>query len=311
MATSGTPPSRPPERPVQRRTVPPAVRDPGLDMAVLARHLRPRHDTTALIDRVAAHLDRWDGYLAFSGGKDSTTVLHLARQADPDVPVCFFDSGLEFPETHRYIADLADRWSLNLHVIPAAPSALELLRAGGGWDHDARTRPEFLRGSTLHDALITVPAGIAHAHHGAGELWGIRAEESRGRRVMLLRALRAEIDAACSSCCSDPPAGQAHTRLQRTRHGGLVRRQDATAAYSPIWEFTNQEVHQHLHRHHVPVNPVYDRLITLGAPAHLQRVGLTVDATSAGLGRFAWLRRGWPEMFDCIADVLPRMRDYV
>ncbi|WP_408647252.1 phosphoadenosine phosphosulfate reductase domain-containing protein [Tessaracoccus coleopterorum] len=93
--------------------------DPGLDLRHLAGLRRQTHPTTALVDRIAAHLDQNDGYLAFSGGKDSLVALHLARQADPTVPVCFFDSGLEYPETLRYIADLADAWHLNLDVIRA------------------------------------------------------------------------------------------------------------------------------------------------------------------------------------------------
>jgi phosphoadenosine phosphosulfate reductase len=105
------------------------VRPAGLDLATLAGYRTPRHDITALIDRIAAHLDEHDGYVAFSGGKDSTVVLDLARRADPHVPVCFFDSGLEFPETIDHIESLADTWRLNLHVLPAQPSALEYLQA--------------------------------------------------------------------------------------------------------------------------------------------------------------------------------------
>lgn len=184
------------------------VRSPGLDLSTLARYRTPRHDTTAMIDRIAAHLDEHDGYVAFSGGKDSTVVLDLARRADPHVPVCFFDSGLEFPETLEYIMSLTDTWQLNLHTVPAQPSALEYLQATGAWDHHAPTRNTLLRGNGFHHALITAPAAAAHADHGAGELWGIRAHEAPGRRVLLLRGLAQEITQHCpTGCCPRPADG--------------------------------------------------------------------------------------------------------
>ena len=44
--------------------------------------------------------DRWDGlvYVAFSGGLDSTALLHVVRKDYPDVPAVFWDTGLELPE---------------------------------------------------------------------------------------------------------------------------------------------------------------------------------------------------------------------
>ena len=278
-------------------------------MAVLATHHRPRHDTTTLIDRLAAHLDEHDGYLAFSGGKDSTTVLHLTLQADPDIPVCFFDSGLEFPETLTYINHLAEAWRLNLHILPAQPDALTYLKATGAWDHRAPARPDLLRTRTFHDLLIAGPAQRAHELYGPGELWGIRAAESNGRRIMLLRCLRTEIAQHCNGCCTAPAAAHPHTALQRDRHGGITRRRDRSAAYSPVWDFADRDIPGYLARHRVPVNPIYQRLADLHAPHYLQRVGLLVDANNAGQGRFSWLRRGWPQLFDQLADTLPRLRE--
>ncbi len=62
-----------------------------------------------ILTRIEAHLTRHDGYVAFSGGKDSPIVLALARRVEPDVPVVFFDSGLDYPETYDYLTELAPR----------------------------------------------------------------------------------------------------------------------------------------------------------------------------------------------------------
>ncbi len=39
-----------------------------------------------ILTRIEAHLAAHGGYVAFSGGKDSLSVLDLARRVEPDVP---------------------------------------------------------------------------------------------------------------------------------------------------------------------------------------------------------------------------------
>ena len=42
-------------------------------------------------------------YVAFSGGKDSTVLLHLVRSMYPDVKAVYVDTGLEFPEIKDFV----------------------------------------------------------------------------------------------------------------------------------------------------------------------------------------------------------------
>lgn len=41
--------------------------------------------------------------ISFSGGKDSTVLLDLARRAFPDIPAVFVDTGLEYPEIREFV----------------------------------------------------------------------------------------------------------------------------------------------------------------------------------------------------------------
>ena len=56
-------------------------------------------------ERIIEWYEAFDGkvYVAFSGGKDSTVLLHIVRSIYPKVPAVFFNTGLEFPEILRFV----------------------------------------------------------------------------------------------------------------------------------------------------------------------------------------------------------------
>ena len=41
--------------------------------------------------------------VSFSGGKDSTVLLHIARQIYPDIPAVFSNTGLEYSSIQRFV----------------------------------------------------------------------------------------------------------------------------------------------------------------------------------------------------------------
>lgn len=60
--------------------------------------------------RIREWYDHWNGqvYISFSGGKDSTVLMHLVKDMYPDVPAVFVDTGLEYPEVRKFATERAD-----------------------------------------------------------------------------------------------------------------------------------------------------------------------------------------------------------
>jgi phosphoadenosine phosphosulfate reductase len=114
----------------------------GLDLNVprgIAARGRGQTAYRHMLDRIAAHLDEHDGFVSWSGGKDSAVVVDLARQVDPHIPLVFFDSGLQSPETMRYLEEIAEAWRLNYHVIAAEPDLLTVWSPVAGSTTTPRT----------------------------------------------------------------------------------------------------------------------------------------------------------------------------
>lgn len=59
--------------------------------------------------RIREWLDFCDGdaYVAFSGGKDSSVLLHLVWSIDPSIPAVFSDTGLEMPEIRTFVKSVS------------------------------------------------------------------------------------------------------------------------------------------------------------------------------------------------------------
>lgn len=147
--------------------------------------------------------------LCWSGGKDSTVVLHLVRQYRPQIPVIFVDVGVEFQETAAFVDSLSSTWDVNLTI--ARPKEGETFWDVGtkyGWPifgksiasnveravRSGNIRPQMSSLEALlaeHDAHISArcsrfirvkPSKRVEKDLGADlKFLGMRASESRGR----------------------------------------------------------------------------------------------------------------------------------
>lgn len=78
--------------------------------------------------RIAQFCEKMEGraVVSFSGGADSTVLLHLARQVSRDIPAVFVNTGLELPEIVRFV-----RQTENVEIIKPAMSFRQVLENYG------------------------------------------------------------------------------------------------------------------------------------------------------------------------------------
>lgn len=237
-----------------------------------------RHRVTHSATQIRAWLVQHPAtYVAWSGGKDSTALAHLAHTVRPGIPVVHYASGMDFPETPLYLARVAGMFGWAYESIATGDALAEMIRQGT-WDHRSTVDADY-DGAAYWQALVTGPAAEAHRRYGDAMLIGLRAEESTKR-----------------------------ARSLRLHHRGL-RRADGTHSTAPLGLWEAADVWAYHHQHEIPEHPVYTRLVELGAPDAALRLDVVVSSNAVRSGRLMWLRRGWPDLWREYQRLLPRMRE--
>ena len=161
--------------------------------------------------------------VAFSGGKDSLVVLHIAWQLQPDVLVVFNNTGVEYPETVSYIAEIAEQWKLNLMV----------------------TRPE----KTYWD--VVGKSGYDTGKRGKQSDCCYWVKEKPMKAVIKACGIEAELTGIT--------AVENRTRMFNARDYGTCHysTKTKTQRIHPILWWTPDEVREYITSQELPMNPVY------------------------------------------------------
>jgi len=130
-------------------------------------------------ERISWALDKLPGehVVSSSFGAQSAVMLGLLTEQKPDIPVVIIDTGYLFPETYRFIDELADKLKLNLHVFrPELSSAWQEARHGKRWEQGVDGIEKYNRDNKvapMERALRALNVGTWFA--------GIRRSQSRER----------------------------------------------------------------------------------------------------------------------------------
>ena len=262
----------------------------------MGKHLLDTDVLTAARERLAFTFDRFERlYVSFSGGKDSTVLMHLAcdeaRRRGRRIGVLFIDWEAQMNLTIAHVREMLSLYSdcidpywiaLPLRT-PNACSQIE--PEWSPWDTEKRDLwvrempPEAIDASRLpwfkpHDTFEAFVRDFA-AWYSDGFptacMVGIRADESRSRYLTVVdRGGRDRID---------PETGEAirtsHERLEgRSWTVRLALGTDEARIYNvfPIYDWAVEDIWTYLGREGLPYNKLYDIMCKAGMPLSKMRI---------------------------------------
>jgi 3'-phosphoadenosine 5'-phosphosulfate sulfotransferase (PAPS reductase)/FAD synthetase len=200
--------------------------------------------------------------LSWSGGKDSTAMVHLVRSVAPDTPILIQFDDCDWPEKKPYVERVCAAQGWVAQVVEAPFSVWERVRLGqiGEDDFCSPSHP------LTQDAFLG-PLSAAQRELGAeGVFLGLREEESRARRLNLrLRGPLYKVKNGDWHCC-------------------------------PLAYWTAQDVFAYLVAHEIDINPCYGQNRFL--PPEEIRISWAIPTpTNMGRGAIEHLRHYYPRQF--------------
>lgn len=248
----------------------------------LERKLFLAHAKTAAFDRKVEQAERiiwrWldkcaSPYVRFSGGKDSTVMLHLVRRIAPDSPAMFTHDEYVLPETMEFV-DTTENLRKIAYTNPHAPWFT-------AWRDGPVNLPPDVEWVETGEAKDTAAIYQDRYDHD-GVAIGSRADENKTRRAYLK---------------AKGPLFKVHSR-------------NVWQCYPVAW-WTDRDIWAYLLSRRVPYNKAYDKLSEMGVPLRERRVGPLAVEGPARRGAIAILKQGWPDLFDRFAARYPEARRYV
>jgi phosphoadenosine phosphosulfate reductase len=211
---------------------------PAVDLAAVNGRL----SRVSAEERIAWAVAEFPGALVLSSsfGAQAAVMLSLATRIVPDIPVVLLDTTYLFPETYRFVTELAARLKLNLKVYrPIESPAWADARATRIWEKG-------LAGLETYNRLAKVEPMQ-------------RALQELGARAWLAGLRR----------------DQASTREDLP----LVGWQDGRVKVLPIVDWSDRDVHRYLEARGLPYHPLWDRGYVSIGDVHTSRP-LTADLTA-------------------------------
>lgn len=265
-------------------------------------------------------------YISFSGGKDSTVLLHIARSIFPDIKAVYIDTGLEYPEIKEFVKTFD-----NVDIIRPKKSFLQVIEECGypvvskevsQRVYEARRKPDGAQAERLGIIPVTNKYATGRTCYQWRHLYDAPFKISHKCCNVMKKAPAKEYEKITGTKpIVATMADESLLRKAEWLKSGCNSFDGNRPMSKPMSFWTEQDVLQYIKLHNLPVAKVYGDLIEedgklkfTGCP----RTGCVFCAFGAHLekspNRFQRLKETHPKLWDyCINGKLnmKQVLDYI
>ena len=260
-------------------------------------------------NRIRWFLNEHDAYVCFSGGKDSTVLLHIAREMYSNIPAVFVDTGLEYPEIREFVKTIPNvtwlRPDMNFRKVIETYGYPIVSKLIAGYIASAKKNPNCIRAKFLKGE-------IDNKMYGGNGKWGYlidapfkvsdycckkmkKQPSQRFARETGLRPILATM--ACES----------QNRKQSWLKNGCNIYDGKEPKSQPMSFWTEQDVLEYLKKYNIPYASVYGEIVE-DKDGKLHTTGC--DRTGCVFCGFGCHLEKEPNRFQRLKQTHPKLYDY-
>lgn len=203
-------------------------------------------------------------YISFSGGKDSTVLIHLCRQLYPDLVGLYSDTGLEFPEIRDFVQTFD-----NITIVTPKMHHREMLKKCG-YPVVSKEQAEWIyriRSGTSSGAIQKAFYGMnldgTPTRFKLSEQWKylLNAPFNIGSgccKEMKLKPIAEYVKKTGRVPIMGTTASESALRAQKFMQYGFYNLEGKKAQCTPMSIWTDDDVWEYIHRFNLPYCKIYD-----------------------------------------------------
>jgi 3'-phosphoadenosine 5'-phosphosulfate sulfotransferase (PAPS reductase)/FAD synthetase len=228
-------------------------------------------------DRVSEFLDIGgkNARVMWSCGKDSTAMMHLVNDVYK-VPAISEKDDMDFPNELQYLKDAVNLFDWSVVVVSPEIELWNVIHQFDFTDDIHSNNTKF-----SSDFFYSLLKQEKEKQECKAVFLGLRAEESKGRRINAV--------------------------TQRHIYYNLSWKE---LICQPIWDWSGKDVFAYLFSNDIPIMDVYFKTKFVNSPEDIRKSWILPSAQTSQ-GQAMWLKYYYPDIFNKLASINPKMKAYV